>query len=53
MKCTATDVAAMTIVDLESHRAAPLLTLPLTSAPHRTPTAGMPPVWVVGAEPEQ
>jgi hypothetical protein len=36
MKYTPTDVAA----------------LPLTSAPSRRPTAGMPPVWVIGAEPE-
>jgi dTDP-4-dehydrorhamnose 3,5-epimerase len=48
MKYTPTAVAALTIVDIDPHRDY----RGFYSCPSRSATAGMPPVRVVGAEPE-
>jgi hypothetical protein len=45
MKYTPTDVAALTIVDIDPHRDY----RGFYSCPGRRPTPEMPPVWVVGA----
>jgi hypothetical protein len=48
MKYTPTDVTALTVVEIDPYRD----NRGFYSCPSRRPTAGMPRVWVVGAEPE-